>query len=80
MTGSVRLPAEVQNLLYVVKAQSTRTLKPGLSLFLPMALLITIRLFPGLQVNRQKLVAFIQISESKLELYQIIVNLSQTWR
>jgi transcription-repair coupling factor (superfamily II helicase) len=69
------LPSEVQNLLYILKLKALGR-KAGIESISTDGTMITIRLLPGLQVDRQKLFAFNKFG-IKIGVIQIIINLTR---
>jgi transcription-repair coupling factor (superfamily II helicase) len=69
------LPSEVQNLLYILKLKALGR-EAGIESISTAGTLITIRLPPGLQVDRQKLFAFYKFG-IKIGIVQVIVNLAR---
>jgi transcription-repair coupling factor (superfamily II helicase) len=69
------LPPEVRNLLYVIKLKALGQ-KTGVESISTNGDTVTIRLFPGLQTNRQKLIPFYRYN-IKTGITQIIISLKR---
>ena len=69
------LPEETQNLLYVVRLK-VLGVRVGVESISTNDYVVTIRLFPGLQFNRQKLLPFYRYS-IKIGFTQLIINLKR---
>lgn len=67
------LPVEAKNLIYAIRLKVSGA-NAGIESISTNANIVTIRLFPGLQFNRQKLIAFLRYGV-KVGITQIIINL-----
>jgi transcription-repair coupling factor (superfamily II helicase) len=68
-----RLPVEVQNLLYILRIRLLAT-RAGIESVTSNVNIVTIRLLPGLQFNKQKLIPSLRFGV-KIGVSQLIVNL-----
>lgn len=69
------LPAEVQNLIQVVRIKWLAA-KSGVEAISTNGSIVTIRIWPGLEFNRQKLVSYYRFGV-KIGLTQLIINLDK---
>jgi transcription-repair coupling factor (superfamily II helicase) len=69
------MPVEVQNLIFVVKLKALG-IRSGVEAISTNDDIITVRLFPGMQPNRQKLIPFYRYG-IKIGITQVIINLKR---